>query len=316
MIYIPNPNTAVANLLSGEAHFVIEGILYGEDGLTIEQQWGRTGGTVLWEAISGRVMEIQQRPEFAIPQQLATDVRVRRAVAYAMDREAMMEAVTAGKGLLRDAYTHPDADYYDTVLRDVTMRYRHDPRRAQQLLDEAGFARGADAFWVTPSGGRFTLEQWYLTASNNERESHILVDTLRRFGIDASSHVFGTQRTSSEDRVKTPGLFGGTKVAPIYHSRDIARPENRWAGANRFGFSSPELDRVLDVYESTLDRSERIQQIAQMERIAMEDLPAIPLYWGPRVVAYVAGLRGVAPKLVEPAGIERRIWEWYWEGQS
>ena len=312
VVYIPDPNVMVATLLSGDAHFVMEGLLYGEDGLVLERGWGGTGGTVWWEAISGRVMEMQMRPELAIPRELSTDVRVRRAVAFAMDREAMMEGVTTGKGLLRDVYTHPQADYYDTVLRAVAKRYRYEPRQAEQLLSEAGFARGGDGAWSTPRGEPFSLEQWYLAASNNERESQILIDTLRRFGIDATSHLFGNQRTSAEDRVKTPGLFGGTKVFPDYHSRDIARPENRWAGSNRFGYSNPELDRLLDVYYTTLDRPQRIQQMAQIERLAMDDLPAIPLYYNPRVIAFVAGLDGVGRKLVESAGIERDIWGWTW----
>jgi len=45
----------------------------------------------------------------------------------------------------------------------------------------------------------------------------------------------------------------------------------------------------------------------------MEDLPAIPLYYNPRVIAYVTGLGGVGHKLVEAAGIERNIWGWYWQ---
>lgn len=314
VIYRGDPNVSVATLLSGEAHYVIEGALYGEDGLIIERAWGLTGGTVLYESLNSRGMEIQMRPEFAMPQQLATDVRVRQALAYLLDREAMMEGVTAGKGRLRDVFTHPDADYYDPVARAAPVRYRPDPARAQQLLQEAGFIRRADGTWITPNGDRFTLEQWYLAASNNQRESAILIDGLRRFGIEATSHEFGVQRTSQEDRSKTPGIFGGSVTDPsVYHSRDIARPENRWSGNNRFGYANPALDELIDAYKTTLDRSARIQQMAEMERIANEDLPAIPLYWVPRVIPYGAGLQGVGRKLVPSAGFERNIWGWYWE---
>jgi hypothetical protein len=45
-------------------------------------------------------MEFQMRPEFAVPTEIATDARVRRAVAHLIDREALLEVVTAGKGLL------------------------------------------------------------------------------------------------------------------------------------------------------------------------------------------------------------------------
>lgn len=313
LVYIPDTNTGLATLLSGEAHFYMEGALYGEEGIVLERQWGPSGGTVLYEPISPRAMGMQLRPEFAVPTELATDVRVRRAVAFAMDREALLEIITAGRGLLRDAYTHPQADYYDTVARAVTIRYRYDARRAQQLLEEAGFARGGDGLWATPRGERFTLEQWYIAGASNERESHILVAGWRGFGIDASSHVWGVQRTSAEERAKMPGIFGGSHRLDDFHTRDLARPETRWTGSNRYGYVNREYDRLVDAWEQALDRTERIQHVAQMDRILMEDLPTIPLYFNPRVIAYVAGLKGVARKLVDEGGIERRIWEWEWQ---
>lgn len=313
VVYIPDTNTGIATLLAGEAHFYMEGALYGEEGLIIERQWGPSGGSVLYEPISPRAMGIQQRPEFAVPMELATDVRVRRAVAYAMDREALLEIITAGKGLLRDAYTHPHTDDYEAVMRAVTVRYRFEPRRAQALLEEAGFGRGADGSWLTPRGDRFTLEQWYIAGASNERESHILVADWRRFGIDASSHLWGVQRTSAEERAKMPGIFGGSHRLEDFHTRDLARPETRWTGSNRYGYSSREYDRLVEAWETTLDRADRVRHLTQMERILMEDLPTIPLYFNPRVIAYSAGLQGVARKLVDEGGIERGIWNWQWQ---
>ncbi len=313
VVYIPDTNTAVVNMLSGEVHYAMESLFYGEEGSALERGWANGGGTVTWEPISPRTMEFQLRPEFAVPHELATDVRVRQAVLYAIDREALLDALTAGHGMLRDVYTHPNADYYDTVFRAVPTRYRYDARRAEQLLQEAGFARGSDGVWASAGGERFAMEQWYIAGATNERESTILVDGLRRFGIEASSHVFGVQRSSQEDRSKSPGLFGGSKEYPRYHSAEISRPENRWTGANRFGYSNPEMDRLVEAWDTTLDRAERVQRMADMERIAMTELPAIPMYWNPRVMAWVTGLKGTVTNLTPDGGGERRVWEWYWE---
>jgi ABC-type transport system substrate-binding protein len=314
VIYRPDPNTMVASIIAGESHFVIGDSLYSEDGTTIEKAWGNTGGTVMYEGLNSRVMEFQMRPAFAIPPQLATGIRVRQALAYVIDRQALMEVVTAGKGILRDVFTHPDAPGYDVISKAAPIRYRPDARRAEDLLQAAGFARGADRGWLTPAGDRFTFEEWYLTASNNERESAVLVDELRTFGIEASGHVFGTLRTSQEDRSKSPGIFGGNIADPsVYTSEEVAGPENRWTGRNRFGYVNLEMDALISAYNTTLDASVRIQQMAQMERIANEDLPALPLYWIPRVVPVPSSLKGVVKKLAPAAGDERRIWEWYWE---
>ncbi len=316
VIYQPDSNTAVATILAGEAHYSVSALLHGEEGLTLERVWAaNNGGKVIWETDIAKGQEIQMRPEYAVPTQLATDVRVRQALAFAIDRALLTEVVTVGKGLLREIYTHPQADYYDAVLRAVSTRYSYDPRRAEQLLQEAGFRRGADGGWMTPAGERFTLEQWYLAGATNERDSIILVDTFRRLGIDATSNVFGIQRSSNEERVKTSGMFGGSLgfVPDRYHSRDVARAENRWQGRNRFGFVNPELDRFIDLYVAALDRSERIELLAQMERVAMEQLPAIPTYYTAVVIAHVASLKGVLPNVVPEAGEERGIWNWEWQ---
>lgn len=315
VIYQPDSNTGVANLLSGEAHYSVGNLLHGEEGLTLERAWAANGGgKVLWETSIAKGQEIQMRPEFAVPTQLATDARVRQALAFLIDKETLTEVITVGKGLVREIYTHPYADFYDAVLRGVPTRYSYDARRAQQLLESAGFTRGGDGFWVTPTSERFTLEQWYLAGATNERDSIILIDTFRRFGIDASSNVFGIQRTSNEERVTTSGIFGGSlgNLPTKYHTKDVARPENRWRGANRFGFSNPQMDQVIDAYFTTLDRSERIRQIARMEQIAMEQLPAIPTYWTASVVAHAGSLKGVVPKLIPEGGTERGIWNWEW----
>jgi peptide/nickel transport system substrate-binding protein len=316
VIYQPDSNTAVATMLAGESHYSVSALLHGEEGLTLERAWAsNNGGRVIWETDIAKGQELQMRPEFAVPTQLATDVRVRQALAFAIDRALLTEVITVGKGLLREIYTHPQMDYYQTVLSAVTTRYEYDPRRVEGLLQQAGFTRGADGFWLTPNGERFTLEQWYLAGATNERDSIILVDTFRRLGIDASSNVFGIQRTSNEDRVKASGMFGGSVglVPDRYHSRDIARAENRWQGRNRFGFSNPELDRYIDLQVAALDRNERIQLLAQMERVAMEQLPAIPTYYTAVVIAHVAALKGVLPNVVPDAGEERGIWNWEWQ---
>jgi peptide/nickel transport system substrate-binding protein len=197
----------------------------------------------------------------------------------------------------------------------VPIRYRHDPRRAQQLLQEAGFARNADGHWLTPSGERFTLEHWYRSGGSNERESTLLVDQIRTFGIEATSQVWGNQRTSAEEQAKTPGLLGQAVGLPDkFHGRDIPRPENRWTGTNLHGYANGELDRFIDAYDRALERSDRIQNIVQMERIASEDLPGIPLYWRAKVVGHAATLKGVVSAMtVEGINGSRKIWTWEWQ---
>ena len=129
-----------------------------------------------------------------------------------------------------------------------------------------------------------------------------------------SSQVWGVQRSSAEERAKTSGMFAGSVYLPEeYHSRNIARPENRWSGTNRYGYSNPELDRLLEAWETTIERSQRVEHMANVERLVNADLPSLPMYFRLRVLGHSSALGGVVENLTPGAGSERRVWEWYWK---
>ena len=89
----------------------------------------------------------------------------------------------------------------------------------------------------------------------------------------------------------------------------IPRPENRWNGLNRSSWSNVEYDRLLDAYNSTLDRNERIQQIVRMASIFSDELPAIAINFNPGITAHVAAL--VGPQVVSPdSAATWNIHEW------
>lgn len=314
VVYMPDTNVAIASLLSGEVHFSMESLLHDDEGPMLEQGWAQNkGGVVLSEPIATRAVEFQGKPEFASPPELASDARVRQAIAYTVDRVGLLEVLTNNTGILRDVFTHPKEEFFDVVARAAPIRYRPDARRAEQLLIEAGFTRGSDSMWLTPSGERFALEQWYLASGTNERESTIIVDNLRRFGIDATSHLWGVQRVSNEDRAKTPGMFAGSKAEPRWHSKEVSSPENRWTGQNRYGFISREsMDGFIDAWDTTLDKTKRWENMAQIERIVNAEVPAIPMYFRARVLGYSSALKNVVTNLTPGAGGERKVWQWEW----
>jgi hypothetical protein len=73
------------------------------------------------------------------------------------------------------------------------------------------------------------------------------------------------------------------------------------------------MDAFVEGWDTTLDRSQRVQHMAGMERIANAELPALPMYFRARVLGHSSALKGVVTNLTPGAGGERRIWEWYWE---
>jgi ABC-type oligopeptide transport system substrate-binding subunit len=96
-------------------------------------------------------------------------------------------------------------------------------------------------------------------------------------------------------------------------SNEIARPENRWNGDNRYGWSSQEYDRAFAAWTSTLGRTERVPHVATMEKVITEQLPIIANYFEATVTAAVSNLDGPLPRQTESGAEFSRLYLWQWK---
>jgi ABC-type transport system substrate-binding protein len=147
-------------------------------------------------------------------------------------------------------------------------------------------------------------------------ETAIYVDGLRRVGFDAKQTVVPAQQIRDPElRALLPGLQvrGGADQMITYTSEQIPGPDNRWHGDNRGGWSNPDYDRYFAAFSTTLDRTQRIAQRAQMERLITEQVPAIPLFFNVYVVAHSGDLSGPVARHTPLAGgsfLHVHTWEW------
>jgi ABC-type transport system substrate-binding protein len=211
----------------------------------------------------------------------------------------------------------PTATYYGQ-LDQAVAHYPYDPRRSEQLMIDAGFARGPDGVWVSPNPafGRMAFETNVLASPDSDNEMHLMADTWRKLGFDVKE-VSWTPALGADSQVRNtfPGLSTtstppGESAFSDYRSDRIPTPENRWRGSNRGAWpGSPEFDRPLDIFETSLDRNERTQAIIAMNKILNEDAVVINLYWKLNAQAAANGLTG--PRLTDPNGSpEWNLHEW------
>jgi peptide/nickel transport system substrate-binding protein len=311
---ITDPQTAAANLMAGEVHFIADPLLSMAQAETMEQQWAQSNdGKLLYSTVALRTGVVQMRPEHVETPALL-NVLVRRAVASGMNVPGAIDALTAGKGLLTHTITSPGVPYYPEIER-VIQKHPYDARRVQQLMEEAGFRKGADGFFASADGQpvRFSVAS---SSGRNEMETAIYVDGLRRVGFDAKQTVVPAQQIRDPElRALLPGLQvrGGADQMITYTSEQIPGPDNRWHGDNRGGWSNPDYDRYFAAFSTTLDRTQRIAQRAQMERLITEQVPAIPLFFNVYVVAHSGDLSGPVARHTPLAGgsfLHVHTWEW------
>src|SRR5207237_9207696 len=134
-------------------------------------------GTVLQPPSSFRGIVFQVRPEFANPRGIL-DVRVRQAIAYSVDKQAMSEALHSGQAILADTPVFPDSTL-GPALDGSIPRYPLDLRSSERLLNQAGFSKGPDGFYRGTEGRLAPLELTTTENPDSVRELAVLGD---RFG--------------------------------------------------------------------------------------------------------------------------------------
>ncbi len=304
LIFTNDANTALANLLSGNVQLLADDAVYFQQAVIIRQNWaGNQGGSVLVMPGLWRYTQMQIHPERVSPNARGLmDVNVRKAIASAVDKQAINDGIYEGEGINSDSVIPPTVDYYAQVDR-ATNKYPYDPRRSEQLMNDAGYTKASDGFFVG-SEGRFSPELKVIQNAQNESEQAIMASVWRRAGFDIQEAVLpSAQAQDSQVRALFVAMFTtggplGENSLPNLGTAGTPRPENRWNGTNRGSWSNAEYDRLVDQFNTTLDRSERIRQIAEMVRIFSDELPALAINFNPGITAHVSALRG--PQVTSP----------------
>jgi peptide/nickel transport system substrate-binding protein len=317
---IPDLNTTLANLLSGEVHFAPDNTLQWEHGRTLVRDWEPSGrGKVILKRGVPMQMEIQQRPD-RVGTPALLDVRVRRALAHAIDRDALNEGLFDGRGFPTEHIVPQEAPFFAEVDRAIT-RYPYDPRATERLMNEAGFTRDAFGVFADAAGQPFRTELRYSVSPEWERRAAIMSDGFRQAGVLANPFPLPVEAgRDRETRASYPGFSsrGGGIDELNFTTREIAGPVNRWGGENRSGWSNAEYDRLYELFNRSIDRTERIQHFTGMQRLLSEHVPVVVLHFYMRVNAHAADLVGPAAEvqaigtLTPTAAQTWSLHEWYW----
>lgn len=292
----------VAALLSGQVD-MIDGVL-PDDAAAIAK---RAGFKVV-SGKSGRMVYFAMNqaanvlPDATGPdgKPLATnpfrDVRVRHAIAIAIDRNAIVDRVLGGHGGALDQLGVAGQGGFDPSIAPIP----YDPAQAKALLAQAGYPNGFSVTLTCPNG-------WLV---NDSRVCQAIGQMLGRVGIKTA--IDSQPWTAMVTRVvchcdRRPSLFMttwnsayagevGAMLTNGVHSYDKSTGKGSW---NQGDYpSTPALDALIDRASTTLDNTARFKLEAEAMRTAMADYPVIPVYYQD---VTLASRKGITPV---PATIE------------
>ncbi len=297
---VENTSALEANLLSGAIDKIA-----GDLGLAIDE-------AIAFEKRHGTKFNIVTKPglvyehiDLNLANPILADGRVRRALLYAVDRAGMTKQLFAGRQPVADS----NVTALDWVHSEDTAKYPFDPKRAAQLLDEAGWTRAAgakrDAIRTNAKGEKLSLE-FMSTAGNRSRElvQQVLQSQWKDAGIEVRirnqpARVFFGE-TVSQRKFEAMAMFAwiaSPESVPRsqLHSAHIPRADNNWAGQNYTGYANPKMDALIEEIEVELDRPKRAALWRQLQQLYAEDLPALPLYFRSNTHILPKWLKGVTP---------------------
>ncbi|WP_420394199.1 ABC transporter substrate-binding protein [Acuticoccus sp.] len=211
------------------------------------------------------------------------DVRVRRAISKAIDRDAIVERIM--DGVATPAYQYLPDSMFGALPEPPVLEY--DPEEAKRLLAEAGYPDGFKVTLATPNDR-------YI---NDERVAQAVAQFLARIGIDASvdamsRSVFFPKRRERAFSMSMAGWGSSTGEASSFLRAFVVTedPERDVGGSNYGGYTSEKFDTVFLPAIESMDEAEREQGLMDSMKVALEEMPLIPLHYESSTWAFRDGI--------------------------
>jgi len=225
------------------------------------------------------------------------DVRVRKALSMAIDRELLVDVALYRYSRPADATGLSDAfsSWRDSAAVAAGDWVRHDAARAAALLDSAGCRRGADGRRRLPDGRAMSYEILAVSGwSDWVRGAQVIARGLCDVGVDANVRTYDFsawfQRVQEGNFDLSLGWsFEGPTPYTFYHwlmASSTVKPVGTASMGNWHRYSSAAADRALAAFERESDPSVQHRLCADLQRVFVANAPAIPLYPNPSWAEY------------------------------
>jgi peptide/nickel transport system substrate-binding protein len=249
---------------------------------------------------------------------ILSEYAVRQAISLCVDRDGVQKFIYGRTGIAT-------ANFLNNPQRFVSKntKYEFNPEKAAQVLEAAGWKKGADG--IREKGGK-KLKLVFQTSINGPRQKtqQIIKQAAQKAGIDMelksvpASVYFSSDPANPDTYTKLFAdmqMFTTTMPQPDpevfmnqYLSSEFASKANKWLGRNSTRYSNPEYDKAYLAAQSEMDPAKRAALFVRMNDMPVNDIAIIPVVYRPRTSAAVNNL--VAPL----SGWDNDLWllkDWY-----
>jgi len=295
--FIPNTNTLKVNILSGQLDAVSAVGLTFDQGTDLARNERNKYKTYFVPGAVWEHIDINARGQRAKDLDL-DDPRMRQALLYSIDRDALVKALFQGKQPVSNSWIGPVSKLYK---KDVTD-YNLNVAKAKQLFAALGWTPGSDG--ILQKGGKKLSLNFSTTAGNSTRErvQQILQAQWKAVGVQVNiqnypaSVVFGPDFLSKGESGKWDMAMYAWTNNPVFEEGNLWKSEgiptaaNGYSGQNNPGWNNAEYDKLYKQAKVEFNQADRIKLFDRMQAIWNSEVPSLPLYFRVNVYTKVPGL--------------------------
>lgn len=242
--------------------------------------------------------------DFNVSRPLVSDIRVRQAIRYALDRKLMSQKISHGYSIVQESMISPVLPF---APKDVPF-YDTNPEKAKQLLDEAGWKMGPGGVRMK-NGQRLSLQFPYYTGVSTADETVELIrEELRAVGIEIETRKFAPAMFFAP--YQNGGIVYGSKwdmtmfawqdlpvpdISNLYECNQM--PPN---GQNVLHYCNAKVDAMMEQVKRTYDPAEQARLLDQIVHTIVGDVPTIVLSILDTGFTYNKNLTGYRPGAFTP----------------
>ena len=251
--------------------------------------------------------------DFNLDNPLFQDMRVRQAVALAIDRQAILNTALKNVASPASGDQSPISWAYNPSVKPAVR----DVNAARELLAQAGWKQGPDG--VFAKDGRRLSFSLATTAGNKVRETtaQMIVQQLKEAGIETEVRLieppafFADILKNRRFETAMYAWVGGSDPdnLSLWNSKRIPAAGNGFEGLNYPGWRNPEIDMLTEQAARIIDLDQRRQRYFRIQEILVQEYPVIPLYFRANIDAVKAVVVNYRPNPT-PAGNLWNAWEW------
>lgn len=294
---IPNTGTLESNLLSKNIDMI------SLMGFTLDQAIQfekKVKSRRLPYHVNFKPAVVYEHIDLQLSNPILKDVRVRKALVYAIDRDRLTQSLFEGKQVKAISSLTPLDPWYTDDPQKIVL-YPYNRRKAKKLLKEAGWKKGSDGY-LYKDGKKLTLNLM-TTAGNKLRElvQVYLKAEWKKIGVEITIKneparvYFGeTVKKSKFSGMAMYAFISSPENTPrsTLHSTNIPHRSNGYSGQNRPRWINKNVDKLIDRIDNEFDAQKRKEIMAKVTYHYTNEVPVIPLYYRSDISVTPKGLKG------------------------